>query len=340
MNRCLELAALGIGSVAPNPLVGCVIVHDDKIIGEGYHQSFGDNHAEVNAIENVTDKTILPQSTVYVNLEPCAHHGKTPPCADLLVKHNVKEVVIANVDPFKEVSGKGIQRLKDAGISVIAGVLSEKGAWLNRRFFNFHENKRPYIILKWAQTIDGYMDIDRKSGDGKEPLKITGDKANKLVHRWRTEESSILVGRQTVAMDNPKLTARLWPGKSPLRLVIDPQLQIDQDRNVLSDGMPTWVYNAKKTGTEGATDYHKINDPSSFQNEIATHLYESGIQSIIIEGGRKTIRRFYESGLWDEARVFSNSMRIGSGVRAPQFSGNEISKSHLDDDILQVYIPT
>jgi diaminohydroxyphosphoribosylaminopyrimidine deaminase / 5-amino-6-(5-phosphoribosylamino)uracil reductase len=340
MNRCLELAALGIGSVAPNPLVGCVIVHDEKIIGEGYHQSFGDNHAEVNAIKNVTDKSLLPQCTVYVNLEPCAHHGKTPPCADLLVKHNVKEVVIANVDPFKEVSGKGIQRLKDAGISVIEGVLSEKGAWLNRRFFNFHENKRPYIILKWAQTIDGYIDIDRKSGDGKEPLKITGDKANKLVHRWRTEESSILVGRQTVAKDNPKLTARLWPGKSPLRLVIDPQLQLDADQNVLNDGRSTWVYNAKKTGNEGATDYHKISDPSSFQNEIATHLYESGIQSVIIEGGRETIRRFYEGGLWDEARVFTNSMRIGDGVRAPKFSGNEISKSHLDDDILQVYIPT
>jgi len=171
MNRCLDLAALGTGTVAPNPLVGCVIVHDNKIIGEGYHQAFGGNHAEVNAIESVTDKTLLPKSTVYVNLEPCAHHGKTPPCADLLVKHKVKEVVIANVDPFKEVSGKGIQRLKDAGIIVTEGILSEEGKWLNRRFFGFHEKKRPYIILKWAQTIDGFIDIDRSPEDGKPALK-------------------------------------------------------------------------------------------------------------------------------------------------------------------------
>jgi diaminohydroxyphosphoribosylaminopyrimidine deaminase / 5-amino-6-(5-phosphoribosylamino)uracil reductase len=339
MNRCLDLAALGTGTVAPNPLVGCVIVHDNKIIGEGYHQAFGGNHAEVNAIESVTDKTLLPKSTVYVNLEPCAHHGKTPPCADLLVKHKVKEVVIANVDPFKEVSGKGIQRLKDAGIIVTEGILSEEGKWLNRRFFGFHEKKRPYIILKWAQTIDGFIDIDRSPEDGKPALKITGHKANKMVHRWRTEEASILVGRQTVAKDNPKLTARHWPGASPLRLVIDPQLQLDSNLHVLSDGIPTWIYNAKKTGTENALEYHQISDPSSFQNEIATHLYEKGIQSVIIEGGRETIKRFYESGLWDEARIFTNSMRIGSGLAAPKFIGKEISKSQVDGDMLQVYIP-
>lgn len=337
MRRCFELAMNGMGNVAPNPMVGSVIVHNDRIIGEGYHQRFGEAHAEVNAINSVKDTSLLPESTIYVNLEPCAHHGKTPPCADLIIEKKLKRVVIANGDPYKEVAGKGIARMRQAGIEVIEGVLEAEGRWLNRRFFTYHEQKRPYIILKWAQTIDGFLDIDRSPGDGQSALKITGEESDRLVHKWCSEEMSILVGKTTALLDNPSLTARLWPGKDPLRVVIDPQLQLPGDLKLFTDGKPTWVYNALKAYCEDAICFEHIHDPEDFPREIATHLFHNDIQSLIIEGGPETLKRFYERGLWDEARIFTGMKRVGAGVRAPEFMGVEHSIQHVGQDILQVY---
>lgn len=337
MKRCLELASLGAGRVAPNPLVGCVIVHKDRIIGEGYHHAFGGPHAEVNAIDSVQQPAQLKHATLYVNLEPCAHHGKTPPCADLIIEKKIPRVVICNFDPYKEVAGKGLERMQRAGIEVETNVLESEGRWINRRFFAYHERKRPYIILKWAQTMDGYLDHERKPGDDQPPLKITGNESNRLVHRWRGEEAAILVGKNTALLDNPSLTTRLWPGKDPLRLVIDPRLQLPSSLNLLSDGKPTWVYNAQKAHCEGEVCYERITDPAEFLMEIMCHLFHNDIQSVIIEGGGNTIERFYEARLWDEARIFTGSERIGRGVRAPTFNGQLLSSNRIGNDLLQVY---
>ena len=246
MRRCFEIAKQGASSVAPNPMVGCVITHNDKIIGEGYHQRYGESHAEVMAINSIANPDLLPEATLYVNLEPCAHHGKTPPCADLIIEKKLKKVVVSNLDPYVEVAGKGLQRIREAGIEIDFEVLEKEGRWLNRRFFTHHEENRPYIILKWAQTNDGFLDYYRQEDDGSEPLKISGDEMNRVVHRWRSEESSILVGKNTAALDNPSLTTRLWPGDDPLRLVIDPQLQLKDSLKMFQDGKPLWVFNALK----------------------------------------------------------------------------------------------
>ncbi len=340
MKRCFELASLGLGNTAPNPLVGSVIVHNGSIIGEGYHQKYGGPHAEVNAINAVEDKSLLAESTLYVNLEPCAHHGKTPPCADLIIERQLKRVVIGNIDPFSAVDGKGIERLKSAGIEVITGILEEEGRWLNRRFFTFHEKKRPYVILKFAQTIDGFLDGNRSDDDDAEALKISGSQMNQIVHKWRSEEASILVGKNTILLDNPSLTTRLWPGKNPLRLVIDPELEVPETKAVMSDGNHTWIFNARRDEyCENKLCFIQINDPSDFHSEILTYLHKSDIQSVIIEGGAATLSRFIEASVWDEARIITGNMRIGSGVTAPEFQGKLIASNHFGDDLLQVYLP-
>ena len=340
MRRCFELARLGAGNVAPNPMVGCVIVHEDQIIGEGYHRSIGQAHAEVNAIQSVSDQSLLPSSTLYVNLEPCAHHGKTPPCADLIVDKGIKKVVICNRDPFAEVDGKGLERLKAADVEVSLGVLEEDGRWLNRRFFAFHEQSRPYIILKFAQTNDGYLDAYRGQASDGTPLKITGAQADALVHKWRAQEASILVGQNTVNLDNPTLTVRHWKGKNPLRLVIDPRLQIPEESNVLKDGEPTWIFNALRSDVcEDKVCYVQINNPEDFEHEILAYLHKQDVQSMIIEGGATTIQRFIDAGLWDEARIFTSQQRIGSGVKSPDVKGTLFSSEHIGEDLLQVYLP-
>ncbi len=340
MQRCFELAILGAGSVAPNPLVGSVIVHNHKIIGEGYHQKLGGPHAEVNAISAVKDKALLSEATIYVNLEPCAHYGKTPPCADLIVSHKFKRVVISNRDPFEQVDGKGIERLLNAGIEVKSGVLEQEGRWLNRRFFTFHEKQRPYVILKFAQTIDSYLDSFRTEDDHEKPLKITGDEMNRMVHKWRSEEASILVGRNTVLLDNPTLTTRLWPGKNPLRLVIDPELQIKNDKTVMSDGGHTWIFNGIKTDyCENNLCYIQINDAREFHAEILSYLHKSNIQSVIIEGGAATLARCIEAEVWDEARIITGQTRIGEGISAPDINGELLSFESIGNDFLQVYLP-
>lgn len=338
MQRCMELATLGIGDVAPNPLVGCVIVHNGNIIGEGYHRQFGQAHAEVNAIQSVKDHSLLRESTLYVNLEPCAHHGKTPPCSNLIIEKGIPRVVVSNSDPYKEVAGKGLLQMQKAGIEVITGISEAEGRWLNRRFFTYHEQKRPYIILKWAATRDGFLDHERTPGEKRGPLKISGPETDRIIHRWRAEEQAILVGKNTVILDNPSLTTRLWPGKNPLRLVIDPQLQIPAGLNIFADGQPTWIYNAFKEYCEDQVCYVRIDDPSEFPLEICRHLFHNDVQSVIVEGGGDTLQRFIEAGLWDEARIITGKERIGNGIPAPRLTGRLLESTGSGEDQIDIYL--
>lgn len=320
MSRCFDLALKGLGSVSPNPLVGCVIVHNGSIIGEGWHQKYGGPHAEVNAVASVADRNLLPESTVYVNLEPCSHHGKTPPCADMLVEHRVKKVVISNVDSNELVSGKGIEKLRKAGIEVITGVLEDEGRYLNRRFFTFIEKRRPYIILKWAQTSDGF--ISRNSHDS---ARISNELTQKLVHRWRTEEDAFLVGTQTAATDNPKLNVREWVGRNPVRIVIDRNLRLDRSLHLFDGSQQTIVYNTIKNEEHKDLTYVKTNGVQEMLND----LYKKKIQSIVVEGGAKTLELFISSGLWDEARVFSCHVEFGEGLKAPSMPGWPVSEEKI-----------
>jgi diaminohydroxyphosphoribosylaminopyrimidine deaminase / 5-amino-6-(5-phosphoribosylamino)uracil reductase len=336
MQRCFQLALNGLGQVAPNPLVGCVIVHNDLIIGEGYHQKYGEAHAEVNAIKSVKDKSLLTESTVFVNLEPCAHFGKTPPCADLLANYKVKEVVISNIDPNPKVAGKGIEKLKAAGSNVITGILEQEGKDLNKRFFTNFLKERPYIILKWAQSIDGFIDKIRKPGETGQ-FAISNDLSKMLVHKWRTEETAIMVGTNTALNDNPKLNVRLWKGQNPLRVVIDRELKLPQNLNIFTDTEPTLVFTEKDSFKKESTEYLQINF-ENFHQEILRHLHQINIQSVIIEGGSKMLEGFISNGLWDEARIFiATGKVIKNGIAAPEFNGREIFSEKLGDDILKVF---
>jgi len=317
MNRAMELARLGFGNVSPNPMVGCVIVYNNKIIGEGFHQQYGGPHAEVNAINSIKDKSQLPESAVYVSLEPCSHYGKTPPCTDLLVKHKVKKVYISNIDPNPLVVGKGIDILRNAGIEVEKGVLEEEGMDLNKRYFTSISQNRPYIILKWAETADGF--IARKNFDSK---WISNEYSRKLAHKWRAEEDAILVGKNTAKYDNPTLNVRDWEGKNPLRIVIDYELQLDQKLNLFNRQIPTICYNLKKDNETDNLAY-VILKKASFFHELLTDLNNRNIQSLIIEGGAATLSTFIEAGLWDEARVFQSTTCFGNGVKAPQILNAE-----------------
>lgn len=338
MQRALELAEMGKGYTAPNPLVGCVIACDGSIIGEGFHHKSGEAHAEVNAIHSVKDKDALKRSDLFVTLEPCAHHGKTPPCVDLIIEMGIPRVVICNSDPFESVNGKGIEQLQKAGVDVEVGLLAVAGRQLNQRFFTFHEKKRPYVILKFAQTNDGFLDAYRAEGDGNAPLKVSSGSMDRLVHKWRAEEDAILVGQNTVTLDDPVLTTRNWPGKNPIRLIIDPQLQVSEDKRLLSDGHHTWIFNALRNDyCENNLCYIRIDDPDAFQQEIMTYLHKSSIQSVIIEGGATTLSRFIDAELWDEARIITGPMRIGSGVPSPAISGILLSSEMVGPDLLQVY---
>jgi diaminohydroxyphosphoribosylaminopyrimidine deaminase/5-amino-6-(5-phosphoribosylamino)uracil reductase len=339
MRRCLELASIGIDSVSPNPMVGCVIVVDDKIIGEGYHKKIGSAHAEVNAINDVLSRygdaaaDLLVQATVYVSLEPCAHFGKTPPCADLLVKHRVKKVVICNTDPFSGVNGQGIAKLQQAGIEVVTGVLEDQGKILNKRFFTRIEKQRPYIILKWAQTANGYFTpLTRQKRWISNPL------SKKLVHKWRSEESAILVGKKTVMTDNPALNTREWPGNDPIRIVIDKHLEIPQDSHVYNDKVKTIFLNEVKTDVIGNIHYVQMEDMTFYlPQKIAFQLYLMDIQSVIIEGGANILNQFIAAGLWDEARVIKSSTNWQEGVQAPQINGFLEDIITLNTDYLFIY---
>ncbi|MBS1526433.1 MAG: bifunctional diaminohydroxyphosphoribosylaminopyrimidine deaminase/5-amino-6-(5-phosphoribosylamino)uracil reductase RibD [Bacteroidetes bacterium] len=337
MRRCLELAALGMGNVSPNPMVGAVIVHEDKIIGEGYHRQYGQAHAEVNAVNDVLSRydnagELLQNSTMYVSLEPCAHYGKTPPCADLIVKHQIPHVVVGCRDPFEQVDGKGIERLQHAGIDVTTGVLEPDCRWLNRRFFTRVQKKRPYVILKWAQTVDGFF----APADGGQ-FWITGTESRKLVHKWRGEEDAVLAGKNTVAADNPQLNTRLWPGKSPKRVVIDRRLELSRDLHVFDQSVETLVFNEVKTDIDGKIKYIALEDFERFVPQyILYQLYLQDIQSVIIEGGAHTLHSFIEAGLWDEARIFTGSPVLKEGIKAPYIAGTKQERYTIGGDELQV----
>lgn len=315
MRRALELAALGRGAVSPNPMVGCVIVLENQIIGEGWHRRYGDWHAEVNAVNDAIQKgfaDLLSQSTVYVTLEPCSHFGKTPPCADLLVEKKVKRVVICNDDPNPLVAGKGIQKLREAGIEVITGVLSEEGRKLNARFFTFFEQKRPYIILKWAETGDGFI-----ADEHKHPLSITCLQSRILNHQWRTEEDAILVGTNTAQNDNPQLNARLWEGSNPVRVVLDRTLRLSQDLHLFDNTQKTLCYNAFSNEEKGNTTFVQIDFDENFLTNFLRDLYERKIQSILVEGGAILLQAFLNEELFDEIRVFKSHNAIGKGTASP-----------------------
>ncbi|CAM3762875.1 bifunctional diaminohydroxyphosphoribosylaminopyrimidine deaminase/5-amino-6-(5-phosphoribosylamino)uracil reductase RibD [Mucilaginibacter galii] len=337
MQRCLELAALGAGNVSPNPMVGAVIVHQDKIIGEGYHQKYGQAHAEVNAVNQVLDNypnaaELFKQSTIYVSLEPCAHYGKTPPCADLIIKHQIPKVVVGCRDPFAQVDGKGIEKLQQSGIEVIVGVFEQECRNLNKRFFTRVQKQRPYIILKWAQTANGYF----APADGTQHW-ITGPEAKKLVHQWRSQEDAILVGKNTARIDNPQLNTRLWPGKSPKRVVIDRNLQLDTTLHLFDNSVETFVFNAIKTDINDKTKYIALEDFERFVPQyILFQLYLQDIQSIIIEGGAHTLNAFIEAGLWDEARIFTGETLLPAGIRAPVCFGYNTQESQVGQDRLQI----
>lgn len=329
MNRALELATLGKGYTSPNPMVGCVIVHNDRVIGEGWHQAYGEAHAEVNAIQRVEDKSLLPESTVYVTLEPCSHHGKTPPCTDLLIQYQVKRVVIAVSDPFEKVNGKGINLLKDAGIEVVVGILEERAKETNIRFLTSIQHHRPYVILKWAQTADGF--IARSNHDSK---WISNALSRQLVHKWRTEEDGILVGKNTAIHDNPSLTARDWSGKNPIRILLDSQLEANDNLNIFNDDADTLILNDLKNDQIGTNKWIKVDtkDPKS----ILSVLHQEGIQSIIIEGGTQVLNSFIGSDCWDEARIFSSQTTFGEGIEGPTIKGTVINVESIENDQLTI----
>lgn len=331
MQRAIELAHLGIGSVSPNPQVGCVIVHNGNIIGEGWHQRHGKAHAEVNAIDSVADKSLLSNSDVFVNLEPCAHFGKTPPCVDLLIKHQVKRVIIANKDPNPLVCGKGIQKLREAKIDVVTGVCEKEGSQLNRRFFTYINKKRPYIILKWAQTSDGF--IAQENFDSK---WISNEQSRQLVHKWRAEEDAVLVGYNTAAQDNPHLTVRDWTGRNPVRIVIDKQLQLDPSIHLLDQTEKTICYNFIKTEEVSSLTFVRLNS-ANWMQELLTDLHIRKIQSLIIEGGSKTLIEFIQAGLWDEARVFKADKFFEKGIPAPLLTAKAVGKELIHGDELTVF---
>ncbi|GHB30004.1 riboflavin biosynthesis protein RibD [Mongoliitalea lutea] len=331
MQRALELAELGRASVSPNPMVGCVIVHEDQVIGEGFHEYYGGPHAEPNAVLQVSNAALLKESTVYVTLEPCAHWGKTPPCANLLIQHQVKKVVIGAVDSNPLVGGKGIQLLREAGIEVITGVLESKVREQNRRFFTYMEKKRPYILLKWAETADGF--IARTNYDSK---WISNPYSRQLVHQWRSEEDAILVGKNTVIFDNPSLNVRDWVGKNPTRIILASSLDWNHPYHVLDGSIPTIIFNQEKNGEEANTTFIKVKDCKDI-SDILRRLQEKKIGSILIEGGSQLLHSFIALDLWDEARIFQSTQTFGDGIHAPKLSGTIAQKIDVMGDKLSIY---
>ncbi len=341
MKRCIELAQLGIGYTAPNPMVGSVIVCNNRIIGEGFHRKYGENHAEINAIAAVRDKSLLKKSTIYVNLEPCAHYGKTPPCTEAIIRHGIPKVVIGSVDVFHKVAGKGVLQLRKAGCDVQIGILEAECNELNKRFFTFHTAKRPYIILKWAQTTNGFIDAKRDKDTPIGPIWITNETARTVVHKWRSEEQAIMVGTRTVEKDNPRLNIRNWVGKNPVRIVLDRNLRLARDFAVFDGTQNTAVFTSHKNKAAlpdlpGVT-YHTIDFDEEIIHQINSVLYAEGIQSVIIEGGARLLQSFIACNQWDEARVFVGNTFFTGGVKAPVLARLPIWQTNYDDSRLCFY---
>lgn len=337
--RAIAIGRNGLGSTAPNPMVGCVIVHDNKIIGEGFTSAYGGPHAEVRAIASVTDKSMLRSATLYVTLEPCSHFGKTPPCSDLIIEMGIPRVMVGARDPNPLVSGTGIQRLQAAGVQVECGIMKNLSEEHHRRFLTFHQNKRPYIILKWAISADGFMaPSPRKREQVPQPYWISGEESRMLVHRWRNEEPAILTGTNTVLADNPELTTRLWGGPSPLRIILDRNLRIPRDSRVLNEQAPSLVFHGKNDSQASTanTEYQYIDFNADVAKQICQQLYERQILSLIVEGGKQSLETFIRADLWDEARVFSGQSLLGSGLRGPEIIGKTYSQSRIGNDTLNV----
>ena len=332
IKRCIEIAKIGLGSTAPPPSVGSVIVYNEKIIGEGYTSPYGGRHAEINAIASVKDKNLLSKSTLYVTLEPCSHYGKTPPCSDAIIKHGIKHIVIGCKDDNPQVSGKGIQQLKSAGCTVKLGVLEQECKELHKRFFTFHHKHRPYIILKWAETSDGFMAPITKNE--KKPVWITNSLSRQLVHKWRSEEQAILVGTSTVSEDNPSLTVRDWAGNSPIRIVLDQHLRLSKTHHIFNDQAKTLIISGVDTDDTIYIDWTKKN---AIAQQICDALYNRHINSVIIEGGSKTLQTFIDEGLWDEAREFIGTTVFKSGVPAPKITGRLLTEETIETDSLRYY---
>ncbi|WP_299335626.1 bifunctional diaminohydroxyphosphoribosylaminopyrimidine deaminase/5-amino-6-(5-phosphoribosylamino)uracil reductase RibD [uncultured Psychroserpens sp.] len=356
IKRCIDIAKNGLGTTAPNPMVGCVIVYHNKIIGEGFTSPYGGQHAEVNAINSVADKSLLNNATLYVTLEPCSHFGKTPPCSDLIIKYQIPNVVIGCLDDNPQVAGKGIAKLKASGCKVTVGVLETECKTHHKRFFTFHNKKRPYIILKWAETSDGF--IAPLSKDKKEPVWITNEYSRQLVHKWRAEEQAILVGTKTVLEDNPSLTVRDWTGENPVRIVLDRELKLSNEHSIFNSEADTIILfednpvlvKPFKTETDwtvhppnskfGNGSYHELDWTKKHQiaKQICDVIYKANINSVIIEGGAQTLQTFIDEGLWDEARVFTGPTTFKKGIRAPELSGELISEEHILEDTLKIYV--
>ncbi len=336
MERCLWLASLGAGSVAPNPMVGCVIVSGGRIIGEGFHRECGGPHAEVHAIGAVKNQELLRDSTLYVSLEPCTHFGKTPPCSDLIIEKGVPRVVVGLQDPFPAVAGKGIKKMTKAGIRVEVGILEKECRELNRRFLTFHEKKRPYIILKWAQTLDGFMDDEQHSSGVGHSNPVTGELANRMVHRQRACEGAVLVGTRTAWLDDPALTVREWSGTNPLRLVIDRKCSLPGSLKLFNSQADTVVFNEVKQLQSGNVSFEKLDFAKNVPLQIAERLYERKVLSLVVEGGTETLSHFISQGLWDEAHIYTGSLLFCGGIKAPGIKGTKAASECLDDTLLTV----
>lgn len=335
MHRCIELAQNGLGNTYPNPLVGCVLVFNNKIIAEGFHTQAGKPHAEIEAINSLKDKSLLSKCTLYVNLEPCSHFGKTPPCAQKIAELKIPRVVVGTIDTTDKVAGKGIEIMQNAGIEVIVGVLEQQCRIVNKRFFTFHEKKRPYIILKWAQSKDGFMDIERTANTPKKSFYITSKTEQILVHKWRTQEQSILVGTNTIINDNPKLNARLYLGNNPTRITFDFENKLNRTYNIFDKSTPTIIFNYKTTGNFSENlKFVQLNKKNETFGQIFDYLYSNNIQSILIEGGQKVLNYVLSHNIWDEALIFVANKKLQNGLKAPDIKLNEnqiiqIGKSKL-----------
>lgn len=339
IKRCIELAQNGFGTTYPNPMVGSVIVYENQIIGEGWHKKAGEPHAEVNAIKSVKDKSLLKKATIYVSLEPCSHFGKTPPCCDLIIANEIPNVVIGTVDPNEKVSGKGIKKIAESGANVIVGVLEKECNELNKRFFTFHKKKRPYIILKWAESQDGFLAPEKEISQYRKPVWITNSHSRQLVHKWRSEEQAILVGTQTVIDDNPKLNVRDWAGNNPVRVVLDQNNRISKDSFIFDDTVKTIVFTKSEIASEKEnTTFEVIDFSQNIIPQILEVLYQNQIQSIIIEGGLQTLQTFIDQNIWDEARIFTGKeTTFGKGTKAPVLSGKFSAKTNIgSDELIQI----
>jgi diaminohydroxyphosphoribosylaminopyrimidine deaminase/5-amino-6-(5-phosphoribosylamino)uracil reductase len=338
MRRCLDLAAKAEGMTYPNPMVGAVVVHDNVIIGEGYHLKAGGPHAEVFAISSVADKTLLRESVLYVSLEPCTHYGKTPPCTELILESGIPEIVIGTEDTSSKVAGTGIKRLAAAGRKVISGVLEQDCRMLNRRFFTYHEKKRPYITLKWAQSSDDFIDTDRVKGEGTKPNWISGNTERALVHKWRAQEEAILVGAGTLRVDSPRLNVRDWSGNDPVKIILSNSGNVSNPLTNNRTKGTIIVFTRNSKADTGAATKVIINSEEGASVQIARYLYYNNLQSLFVEGGAMVLKHFIETGMWDEARIFRGRTNFNSGVKAPAISGRTVKVTDFGTSTLEILV--